>query len=312
MSALTTTTAIHTLDNRVLFPAGAVISPETLEPLISSHASVSYDSLSLLRYGSVREDLADFLNAPHYRMIFSGEERTAAVFNDLERVRLISPLMDVLDYFKANDFYTYRHFLAAFALSSLMAHELVPDHAERNGLVLTGPIHDVGKICMPLHVLKKAAPLTREEREILTGHTTAGYALLGYYLRDSQSLSSVIARDHHERIDGSGRPRGIRLEDLLVEIVAASDVYDALLSPRPYRPSPYDNRTALEVITEMAEGGQLGWDVVKTLVALNRKDKPRYDEVSIPSDKRGVAPADNQYGKTAEDETPEDETSAKK
>jgi HD-GYP domain-containing protein (c-di-GMP phosphodiesterase class II) len=51
----------------------------------------------------------------------------------------------------------------------------------------------------------------------------------------------------------------------MVEIIAACDVYDALHSPRPYRTTPYDNRTALEEITEMAQGGKLSWEVVQLI-----------------------------------------------
>lgn len=65
----------------------------------------------------------------------------------------------------------------------------------------------------------------------------------------------------------------------MVEIVAACDVYDALILPRPYRPIPYDNRTAMEEITEMANRNQLSLEVVQALVAMNRKDKPHYEEV---------------------------------
>lgn len=62
-------------------------------------------------------------------------------------------------------------------------------------------------------------------------------------------------------MDGSGKPRGIRLRDRMVEIIVACDVYGALVSPRPYRPVSYDNRTALEEITKMAENNQSGWEL---------------------------------------------------
>jgi hypothetical protein len=88
----------------------------------------------------------------------------------------------------------------------------------------------------------------------------------------------------------------------MVEIIAACDVYDALLSPRPYRTTPYDNRTALEEITEMAKGGKLSWDVVQTLVSHNRKDRPHFRECRISTEKRGIPPPDNLYGVIIEKE----------
>jgi hypothetical protein len=92
----------------------------------------------------------------------------------------------------------------------------------------------------------------------------------------------------------------------MVEIVVVSDVYDALIVPRPYRPTPYDNRAALEEITEQAKQGKIGWEVVQALVAYNRKDKSYYRDCAVSLEKRGVPPVDNLYGILApEDACPE-------
>jgi HD-GYP domain-containing protein (c-di-GMP phosphodiesterase class II) len=120
--------------------------------------------------------------------------------------------------------------------------------------------------------------------------------LLSYYFRDTQILGARVARDHHERRDGSGYPQGLMLEDKMIEIISVCDIYDALISPRPYRPISYDNRTALEELTLMAEHEKIGWDVVKALVALNRKIKPHYGDLEISTEKRGASPPDNLYG----------------
>ena len=120
--------------------------------------------------------------------------------------------------------------------------------------------------------------------------------LFGYYLQDNKTFASKAARDHHERNDGSGYPCGTHLKDRMVEIVVVSDVYDALLSPRPYRRISYENRTALEEITAMAEKGKLSWEIVRALVAANRKDRPHYSECTLSLEKRGAPPLDNVYG----------------
>jgi HD-GYP domain-containing protein (c-di-GMP phosphodiesterase class II) len=126
--------------------------------------------------------------------------------------------------------------------------------------------------------------------------------LLSYLLQDPRSFAARVAKEHHERRDGSGYPLGISLRDRMVEIIAACDVYDALLSPRPYRPIPYDNRTALEEIIEMAQGGKLSWDVVKTLVSHSRKDRPHFRECRVSTEKRGIPPPDNLYGVIADED----------
>jgi HD-GYP domain-containing protein (c-di-GMP phosphodiesterase class II) len=188
--------------------------------------------------------------------------------------------------------------LLVFALSIHLGQELLKEDLDLMNGAFSSPAHDFGKICVPLEVLKKNDPLTRTERQILEHHTLAGYVLLKYY-HDSD-LSARIARDHHERNNGSGYPGGITLKDRLVEIVIVSDIYDALISPRPYRPISYDNRTAIEEICSKAERGEIGWDAVKALVACNRKNKPHYSICDISADKRGTPPPGNVYGITAD------------
>ncbi|HEX5107848.1 MAG TPA: HD domain-containing phosphohydrolase [Vicinamibacterales bacterium] len=100
-----------------------------------------------------------------------------------------------------------------------------------------GYLHDVGKIGVPDSVLLKPGPLTPEEFELMKRHPTIGDSLCA----PLQSLRRVrpIVLCHHERIDGSGYPAGLRGDDvpLLAQIVGIVDVYDALMSARSYRPA---------------------------------------------------------------------------
>ena len=286
---------IQTLDNQLLLPAGAVLSKETLEELIASNKE-TYQPMPLFEYGRVKDDLLHQVRRPPYDLIFSSPENLAAVMAMLEKVQLVLPVLRSLDYFKKDDYHTYCHVLMVFALSALIAKDLLPDYREWINEVSTGPTHDIGKICVPLHTLKKATPLTKTEKSIIDHHTTAGYVLLSYFYKDYKNLAAIVARDHHERKDGSGVPRGIDLTDRMVEIIVVCDVYDALISPRPYRPVSYDNRSALDEITKLAEMNKIGWDVVKSLVAHNRKKKPKYSETKVASEKRGVPPSLNFHG----------------
>ena len=302
MSTMKLIHEIRTLDNQVLLPAGAELTDETIESLVSSNKHTTRTG-SVLHHASVKEDLAHFLNQPPYNVIFSDQKQVSEVLDLIESVHVAVPVLQSLDYFKQHDFNTYRHILVVSALSTLLARDLVPDYQDRIHEAATGPAHDLGKVCVPLHILKKTDPLTQTERNILKQHTAAGYVLLSYYLKDSKSLTGEVARDHHERRDASGYPRAIPLTDPMVEIVTVCDVYDALISPRPYRPISYDNRTALEEITGMAERNEIGWEAVKALVALNRKTKPHYSECIVSHEKRGTSPRGNVYGITAEDES---------
>ncbi|UCG81439.1 MAG: HD domain-containing protein [Desulfobacterales bacterium] len=293
---------VHTLHNRLLLPAGTELSGETLDGLISTSRATAHQPYSLLRHSSVKEDLLDFLSEAPYREVFVDEEVRADVLNLMNAVGIVGPVLESLDYFKKHDPYTYRHILVVSALSTLVAKNMFSDHQDRIQEAATAPSHDFGKVCVPLHILKKATPLTQRERDILKHHTAAGYVLLSYYLKDRQNPAARVARDHHERHDGSGYPRGIRVMDPMVEIVVATDIYDALISSRPYRPISYDNRTALEEITAMAERHEISWDVVKALVACNREDKPHFTECEVSAERRGTPPPGNLYGVTAEED----------
>jgi HD-GYP domain-containing protein (c-di-GMP phosphodiesterase class II) len=290
---------IHTIDNKELLPAGAILTEETLRDIVNSNGKAPSESLSLMQFSTVRKDIFEFFNNPPYKTIFDNHEDTEDVLNVMEQVILPMPVLESLEYFREYDFHTYRHMLMIFALSTLLAKILVPDYQRRIHNATAGPSHDLGKICVPVDVLLKRDPLTKDERSILFQHPVAGYVLLCYYTKDINNFSAKVARDHHERKDGSGYARGIRQRDFLVEIVAVSDVYDALISPRPYRPATFDNRTALEEITIMAQSGKIGWDVLQALVSLNRKDKPDFRNFEVSLEKRGTPPEDNSYGKTA-------------
>ncbi len=302
MSGLTLKYPVRTLEDRVLFEAGDMLSTEALQDLLArDKPSENQPSSQLLQYGTQRNDLLHFLAQPPYHVIFNEKDKVAEVFDIMDRINVVFPVLQSMDYFKQQDAYTYSHILNVYALSTLLAKDILTDSMELFHEAAIGPNHDLGKICVPLDILKKPTPLTVAERKRLEHHSPAGYVLMSHCLQDPNHLAATIARDHHERMDGSGYPRGIELDNKMTEIIAVCDVYDALLSMRPYRPLSFDNRTALEEITRMAEEGKVGWDIVKALVSHNRDEKTPYSEIIISSDKRGVPPVDNVYGITAEE-----------
>jgi HD-GYP domain-containing protein (c-di-GMP phosphodiesterase class II) len=75
-----------------------------------------------------------------------------------------------------------------------------------------------------------------------------------------------------------------------------SDVYDALISPRPYRPVSYDNRTALEEIIHQSDAGMISKTVARVLVALNRRSQPHFSQCIVSAERRGEPPKNNLYG----------------
>ncbi|PJC75221.1 MAG: hypothetical protein CO013_02540 [Syntrophobacterales bacterium CG_4_8_14_3_um_filter_58_8] len=296
MSEWTIDYPVYSLDRHLQLPAGTTLTDEDLHALISSSGADYQKKYSLMQVGTVRNDILNFLSQPPGNAVFSNEKELAEVIELMEQVQLARPKLDSVEYFKKYDPYTYRHILMVFAYSTLLTRDLVPNYQARIREVATSPLHDFGKICVPLEILTKASPLTRDERKNLEHHAMAGYLLLCYYSQNVRHVAARVARDHHERRTGSGYPRGINQNDRMVEIVAVCDIYDALTSTRPYRPVSFDNRSALEEITMMAERNEVSWEVVQALVAHNRKGNPRFTECSVSLDKRGVTPPNNLYG----------------
>lgn len=109
-------------------------------------------------------------------------------------------------------------------------------------------LHDIGKTEVPISILEKEGPLTKEEYDLIKEHTTHGFNMLRKE-HGIPLLSAHCAYQHHERLDGSGYPRGIKGEDIhaYAKIVAIADVYDALISKRVYK-EPILPHEALEYL----------------------------------------------------------------
>ena len=290
---------IYDLDNNLLVPEGVTLTDSFMAELCRKNMA-QYDEIPLLQYKTVEKDLLGQFTIPPYDAVFGDGEIISSVLSALERITLPEPVLRSLDYFRENDYHTYRHMLIITALSTLILQNLPSKHADAGDLISqVGPTHDIGKIAVPTDILLKKTPLTQEELSKLKHHTVAGYVLLSYYYKNHTAHTPQVALNHHERLNESGYPRGIRQEDLLTEITTICDIYDALIAKRPYRPISYDNRTALEELTWMAERGEFGIECVRILVMFNRAKKTSLEDCAISMERRGKAPEDNVYGKTA-------------
>src|SRR4051812_22486635 len=213
------------------------------------------------------------------------------------------PTALVLADLAAADAYTHQHSIDVCALGLLIGRRLFErrgwedfrgrrrrDDIEQRllklGLGLL--LHDVGKLAVPTIILEKPGKLTADERAIVQTHPDAGAELL-----DSAKFSPLvraIVREHHERWDGLGYPRGLAGTQVneLSRICAVADVYDAVTSERPYKPARPPARGVAAVVA--GAGSAFDPDVVavfRRLVA----PFPVGSEVALPDGTRGVVAA---------------------
>jgi response regulator RpfG family c-di-GMP phosphodiesterase len=111
------------------------------------------------------------------------------------------------------------------------------DARQRKWLSLAAKLHDIGKVGVPESILHKPGPLTPDENRVVREHTIIGERILKPIVRNPEVLAAV--RGHHERLDGTGYPDGLRGAEvsLLARIVAIADCFDALTTVRVYRPA---------------------------------------------------------------------------
>ncbi|MCA9836135.1 MAG: response regulator [Trueperaceae bacterium] len=135
------------------------------------------------------------------------------------------------------DYMTGRHTHRVGLLSARIAGELGLPEIEIDLIRRAAPLHDVGKIGIPDSILLKPGKLTSQEYEVMKTHVQLGLKLLSPNTSRLVRMAKLIALTHHERWDGSGYPRGLIGQDipLVGQIVAIADVYDALVSKRPYK-----------------------------------------------------------------------------
>lgn len=169
----------------------------------------------------------------------------------------------------AKDPYTRGHSERVTRFSILIAKELGLDDKTQRDVQLSALLHDVGKIGVPISILRKKDKLTDEDWKHIRRHPVLGAEIISPITQLKELVRNI--RYHHERYDGKGYPDSLEGEDipLISRILAVADTFDALTSERPYR-NGLSDKAALEEM-EIVKGTQLDPACVEAFLAGYRK-----------------------------------------
>ncbi len=147
---------------------------------------------------------------------------------------IIQALMRTVE---ARDLYTAGHQQRVADLAVAIAHELGLPKNRKEGIRMAGMIHDLGKISVPAEIISKPTYLTKAEFALIQTHPRRGFDIMSD-LEFPWPIAKIVLQ-HHEKIDGSGYPEGLKADDILLEakIIGVADVVEAISSHRPYRPA---------------------------------------------------------------------------
>lgn len=171
--------------------------------------------------------------AARYERIQSARRR--AEYEESKRRRLEASLRDLAAAVGMLDPYTAGHGSRVADLAGAIGRALRLEPDRVRGIELAASIHDVGKISVPSEILSKPGRLSEAEMDIVRSHAQAGYEIVKN-VQFAWPIAEMVWQ-HHERLDGSGYPRGLKGDQIMLDarIISVADVVDAMAGARPYR-----------------------------------------------------------------------------
>lgn len=250
----------------------------------------------------LREEALDGIRRM-FDAVKNGTENMTTAYQVVKEVNtIVDQLVDTLEKesnslvhitdLKSYDEYTYHHSLSVAVLSIAIAQSLGLSGEQLRSIGRCGMLHDIGKILLPVDIINKPRRLNNTEFYIVKQHSKKGYD----YLRKGKIEDETIRQGilcHHEKIDGTGYPNGLRGKELplFARIVTVADVYDAVTSYRPYR-KPMSPAEAIEII--MSEVG-CAFDYEVVIAFISKLELyPINSRVELSNKRRGIV-IDNTY-----------------
>jgi putative two-component system response regulator len=217
----------------------------------------------------------DFLTKPPNRVELLARTKSlikVKTLND-DLIGIENVLFYLANTIEARDAYTDGHVQRVAQMAVGLGSSMGLQNKDLKALKLGGILHDIGKINVPDAILNKPGALTPEERKIIERHADSGYRIC---LPLGKTLGSAldVVRYHHEKLDGSGYPDRLKGRDIpmVARIMAIVDIYDALVTDRPYRPG-LSREESFKIMSRMVEEGKLDGEVfIKFLTMMTRTE----------------------------------------
>ena len=234
----------------------------------------------------------DFIIKPPVREELTARIKSLVRLRQLNRnyTSIENVLLSLANAVEAKDSYTQGHTERVSIMAERMGRSMNLPEKDIIALRLGGILHDVGKIGVPIEILNKQGPLDSEEWKIIQTHTEMGYNIC-LPLATTLGGALDIIRHHHEKLDGSSYPDGLKGNSITINsrILSIVDIYDALTSNRPYRKAMSVDK-AIEILLDSAKKNLVDKQIVDVLIKLveNRDNKLRRREDSLENSHKKI------------------------
>ncbi|MDP2296211.1 MAG: HD domain-containing protein [Pseudolabrys sp.] len=198
------------------------------------------------------------------------QSAAGAVVDEIERIGLAT----WVDTVRAHHSQTYQHCLLVTGVAVAFASRLGLSRADRERLSFAGMLHDIGKARIPVAILEKPTPLDVAEMMEMRNHPQYGFEMLNDPRVVSAEMLDMVVH-HHEYLDGSGYPHGLRAPEIsdLVRMITISDIFGALIERRAYKP-PFTGAASYKILRDM--GGKLDQDLVREFEFASKFDQHHF------------------------------------